>query len=667
MLYPSRSPGSIVKSCRLLATRVATLLLIVLLSSSPLPAYSVLTHEEIVDLLWSDDIRPLLLKRFPGLSEDQIKEAHAYAYGGAVIQDLGYYPFGSNEFSSLVHYVRSGDFVRELLLESEDVNQYAFALGALSHYAADIAGHPAVNQAVAIEYPKLRAKFGKSVRYAQDKTAHLKTEFGFDTLQVAKNRYASQQYHDFIGFQVSKPLLERVFPLVYGVELKDVLTHEDLAVGSYRFSVGRLIPRMTQVALQTHKKELMRETPNFAKREFLYRLSRSDYEKAWGKDYVKPGIGTRILSTLLRYMPRIGPFKGLGFNNPTPQTEDLYIKSINATVDQYRAFLAEVRTNSLTLANYDFDTGEPTKAAEYSLTDETYAKLLAQLSDRKFDKTSPELRANILEFYSDLSVPIETKKDDVRWQSVLKSLDQLKAATPSAIVADDLAPRPALVPTTEVARTMPTVIVIGFVGGFISHDNLVHSEVQLASRLRKDYPLGVNIETFENYHGAKARKKVLDLLDTNHDGILTPEEKRNAHIIIYGHSWGGSEAITLARELEKDRIPVQLTIQVDSISKIHRNDALIPANVVQAANFYQPNGLLHGQSEIRAADPTHTSILGNFRFDYKASAYHCGEYPWYDRVFAKPHTQIECDPSVWKQAESLIRSDLPSAGSQMQQ
>ena len=180
-----------------------------------------------------------------------------------------------------------------------------------------------------------------------------------------------------------------------------------------------------------------------------------------GKDYVKPGVGTRILSTLLRYMPRIGPFKGLGFNNPTPQTEDLYIKSINATVDQYRIFLTGVRTNSLTLANCDFDTGEPTKAAEYSLTDETYAKLLAQLSDRKFDKTSPELRANILEFYSDLSAAIETKKDNVRWQSVLKSLDQLKAATPGAIVADDLSSRPALEPTTKVTRTHQRLVVGG--------------------------------------------------------------------------------------------------------------------------------------------------------------------------------------------------------------
>src|SRR6266852_1824943 len=435
MRHSPTSPGAKARGWRLLAIRVVTVLIIVLMCSDGSSAYSVLTHEEIVDLLWTDAIRPLLLKRYPGLTEDQIKEAHAYAYGGAVIQDLGYYPFGSREFSNLVHYVRSGDFVLELLLESQDANEYAFALGALSHYAADIAGHPAVNEAVAIEYPKLRAKFGNSVRYAEDKTAHLKTEFGFDTVQVAKNRYASEQYHDFIGFKVSKDLLERAFPVVYGVELKDVLTHEDLAIGSYRFAVSEMIPRMTQVALQIHKKELMRETPNFAKQKFLYRLSRSNYEKEWGKDYVKPGVGTRILSTLLRYMPKIGPFKGLAFNNPTPQTEDLYIKSINTTVDQYRAYLEAVRTDSLVLPNCDFDSGKVTKPAEYSLTDESYARLLARLSGRKFDLTSPELRANILEFYSDLSVPIDTKRDPDDWKSVLSALDQLKSAVPVPTVA----------------------------------------------------------------------------------------------------------------------------------------------------------------------------------------------------------------------------------------
>src|SRR5712692_4011466 len=371
--------------------RIVAVFLVMLLCTNGSFAYSVLTHEQIVDLLWTDELSPLLLKRFPGLTEEQLKVAHGYAYGGAVIQDLGYYPFGSVEFSNLVHYVRSGDFVRELLLQSQDANEYAFALGALAHYTSDITGHPAVNQAVSIQYPKLRAKFGNSVRYAQDHTAHLKTEFGFDMVQVAKNRYASEQYHDFIGFQVSKPLLERTFPIVYGVELKDVLAHEDLAIGTYRFAISRMIPEMTKIALRTHKKDMMKETPTLAKQKFLYRLSRSDYERDWGKDYTKPDFKTRLWSVVLRYMPKIGPFKAMAFNNPTPQTEELYFKSINATVDQYRTYLQQVRAGSLELANRDFDTGKETKAAEYTLTDEAYAKLLGQLTKRKFDLTSPEL------------------------------------------------------------------------------------------------------------------------------------------------------------------------------------------------------------------------------------------------------------------------------------
>ena len=416
-----------------LKTRVPALLLVLVLvlSSGNSFAYSVLTHEEIVDLLWLDEIRPLLLKKYPGLTEKQIKEAHAYAYGGAVIQDLGYYPFGNVQFSDLVHYVRSGDFVIEMLKDSQDANEYAFALGALAHYASDITGHPAVNHAVAIQYPKLRAKFGDSVRYAQDKTAHLRTEFGFDTVQVAKDRYAPESYHDFIGFQVSKPLLERAFPAVYGLELKDVLTHEDLAVGTYRWAVSQVIPQMTQVALQTHKKDLIRENPNFARKEFLYHLSRSSYEKEWGKDYTRPGIKTRILSTILRLMPKVGPFKGLAFNAPTPQTEDIYIKSIDATVVEYRKFLQQERSGSLKLPNVDFDTGAPTKPLEYPLTDDAYGKLVTQLSKQKFAHTSPELRANILNFYSDVSVFDKTKHEQDDWNDLLAALEKLKAFTPA--------------------------------------------------------------------------------------------------------------------------------------------------------------------------------------------------------------------------------------------
>jgi len=655
-----KSPRAISERWCQAAFRAAAVCLIMVMCNTGALAYSVLTHEEIVDLEWTSEIRPLLLSRYPGLTEDQIRLAHAYAYGGAVIQDLGYYPFGSKEFSNLVHYVRAGDFVYELLLESRDANEYAFALGALSHYVADITGHPAVNQAVAIMYPKLRAKYGKSVRYAQDKSAHLKTEFGFDTLQVAKNRYASQQYHDFIGFQVSKPLLERAFPVVYGVELKDVLTHEDLAVNSYRYAVGRLIPEMTQVALQAHKKDLMREKPDRAKQEFLYRLSRSGYEREWGKDYQKPGLGTRILSTLLRYMPKVGPFKGLGFQNPTPQTEDMYIKSINATVDQYRAVLEQVRTDSLVLPNRDLDSGGVTMAAEYSLADETYAQLLAKLSAGKFAQTSPALRANILDFYSDLSLSIETKTDQKHWRDLQTSLEKLRLITPVPVVEGSSDLRPPSAPAVSVIHSTPQVLIIGFLGGFIKHDNLVHSEVQLAVRLRKDYPSGVDVETYENYRGDAAETKILSLLDLNHDRTLTSEEKRNARIIIYGHSWGGSEAINLARKLEKDGIPVVLTIQVDSVSKIHQNDTIIPANVLRAVNFYQLNGRLHGEPHIRAADPTHTTVIGNYLFDYKQIAYNCSEYPWYDRILSKAHTQIECDPNVWKQVEALIRTELLS-------
>ena len=422
--------NAIANNCRMLWIRMLAVLLVTLMCSGSVSGYSVLTHEEIVDLLWTDQIRPLILKRYSGLSEGQIKEAHAYAYGGAVIQDLGYYPFGSIEFSDLVHYVRTGDFVLELLAESNDPNEYAFALGAMAHYVSDINGHPAVNHAVAIQYPKLRAKYGTSVEYAQNKTAHLKTEFGFDMVQVAKQRYAPQQYHDFIGFQVSKSLLERVFPVVYGLPLNAVLPHADLTISSYRYSVSRMIPELTQVALQTHKKDMQREEPNFDKRKFLYRLSRVDYQRDWGNDYTKPGFGTRVLSTLLRYIPKIGPFKAMAFNNPTPETEDLYFKSINITVDRYRALLGEVGAGTLVLPNYDLDSGNPTKEGEYSLTDETYAKLLGQLAKSKFDHTTPGLRDNILRFYPDVPASIQTKSDKARSSSVLALLDQLRAATP---------------------------------------------------------------------------------------------------------------------------------------------------------------------------------------------------------------------------------------------
>lgn len=210
---------------------------------------------------------------------------------------------------------------------------------------------------------------------------------------------------------------------------------------------------------------------------------------------------------------------------------------------------------------------------------------------------------------------------------------------------------PALAPATP-------VIVVGFVGGFVRHDDRVHEEVLLINRLREEYSSGVYLHTFENHNGKAALNAVLHSLDVNRDGHLSPEEKQNAHIIIFGHSWGASETVELARQLGKDGIPVLLTIQVDSVSKLGEDDAVIPANVAQAINFYQLDGFLHGESKIRAADPSHTRILGNFRSDYKSKPLTCGQYPWWDRAFMKPHIQIECDPAVWNQVESLIRSNL---------
>lgn len=381
-----------------------------------------------VDLLWKSNILPLIQQRYPGLTEEQIKEAHAYAYGGSVIQDLGYYPFGSKEFSDLVHYVRSGDFVEELLRQSQDAKEYAFALGALAHYVSDVDGHPVVNQAVALRYPKLRAKYGQSVTYAEDKSAHLKTEFGFDTQQVAKGRYAPEQYHDFIGFEVSESVLERTFPIVYGMDLKQVLPHQDLAIGSYRWAISRLIPNMTKVALELHKKQLASESPNFQKKKFLYRISRAEYEKSWGTTYQRPGFGTRFLAALLRLMPKVGPFKGLDFNDPTQRTEDLYIKSINKTYEDYRRLLEQAKKSVPDLDNRDLDTGEPTRPAEYSLADDTYAKLVTQLAEKKFAQAQPPLREDILHFYANPAAPVETKKDEAKWQKVQDALIQLRSA-----------------------------------------------------------------------------------------------------------------------------------------------------------------------------------------------------------------------------------------------
>jgi hypothetical protein len=428
-------PSPSVKMTSVFRYRAGVWILIFILAAvTACQGYSVLTHEAIIDSAWDDAIKPLLLKRFPNSTKEELKTAHSYAYGGCVIQDLGYYPFGSHLFSDLLHYVRTGDFVQALIRDSQDLNDYAFALGALAHYAADNEGHRiAVNRSVPMLYPKLRAKYGDTITYDQNPRAHLKTEFGFDVLEVAKGRYAPDAYRDFIGFQVSKPLLEEAFQETYSVELKSVFPDFDLSVGTYRYSVSKAIPTATKVAWDTNKDQIQKDIPGITREKFLYHISRSSYEKNWGRTYQRPGFKDKFLAFLFRLVPKIGPFSVFKFKTPTPPAEKLFEASFSQSVTDYERFLHDEKdSGKIELVNDNFDTGTVTGPGQYPLADKTYAQLLDHLAKDHFAQISPELRKILLDFYSDPNAPFATKKDKTEWAKVLKEVDELKNAGTTA-------------------------------------------------------------------------------------------------------------------------------------------------------------------------------------------------------------------------------------------
>ena len=393
------------RGVRAIASQIGRWLLLaaaaaVFFTPRPAFAYSVLSHEANIDVLWDGSIKPLLRARYSSATSREIDEARAYAYGGCVIQDLGYYPFGSHFFSNLLHYVRSGDFVRALIRDAHDVNEYAFALGALGHYAADADGHRlAVNRAVPLMYPKIEAKYGDNVPYADSPSRHLMVEFGFDVVQVAGGAYAPDAYHKYIGFQVAKPALARAYREIYGVEVKDLFVNEDLAIGTYRHAVATTIPQMTQVAWKKKREQIEQVTPGIEKTRFVFNLSRRDYEKEFGTDYARPHGFGRFVGFVYALVPKIGPFRTLSFRVPTPEAERLFLESFLSTRERYRGYLEALRAGRLSLANLDLDTGRPTARGEYTLADETYAKLLDKLDDREHADVPAALRANIIAFY----------------------------------------------------------------------------------------------------------------------------------------------------------------------------------------------------------------------------------------------------------------------------
>jgi hypothetical protein len=400
-------------------------------------AYGVLAHEAVIDSAWDANIRPLLLERFPQATKEELKEAHGYAYGGAIIQDMGYYPHGSHFFSDLTHYVRSGDFILALLRDAKDLDGYAFALGALSHYAADNDGHLiGVNRSVPLLYPKLKKKYGDLVTYEEDPLAHVKTEFGFDVLEVAHGRYAPDSYHDFIGFEVSTPLLEQAFQETYGLDLKSVLSDEDKVLGSYRHDVSQLLPKATRIAWSLKKDEVMKDQPSMTKRKFLYNLSRASYQKSWGKKYQPPTFSERFLAFLARIIPKIGPLKVLQLRTPTPETERMFEASFNASLDRYRKLLGQADAGQLNLPNDNFDTGETTGPGKYRLNDEAHAELLDALAKQNFSSASPDLRAELLEFYAHPDAPYVSRRKPKVWMKLQAQLEQLKTSAPPMVAGD---------------------------------------------------------------------------------------------------------------------------------------------------------------------------------------------------------------------------------------
>ena len=423
--------------CRLIVRGLLYFVLTGFYGSIPASAYSVLSHEAVVDALWDVRLKALLLSRFPNATPDELKTAHGYAYGGAIIQDLGYYPHGSEKFSDLTHYVRTGDFILALLKDSQDLNELSFALGALSHYVGDLDGHRfATNVGEPMLYPKLEKKFGPVVTYEDSPADHLKTEFGFDVLEVARGNFAPQAYHDFIGFYVSKDLVARAFHDTYGLELSDLFYNFDLAINSYRSVVSRIIPLSTRIAWAQKRKDIQQAAPSMSRKRFIYVMDRSSYEREWGKRYNEPTRKEKFLAFLLRLIPPMGPLKALQFKMPTTPVEKLFMDSFTRASKQYHDKLDSFAASNLVLTDENYDVGTITSAGQYRMADDIQIFWLHRLASKNFTTTTPAIRAEIVAYFGNLSAPIHTKEAPAAWKQFEADYAALQTA-PNAVSLND--------------------------------------------------------------------------------------------------------------------------------------------------------------------------------------------------------------------------------------
>ena len=403
-------------------------------------AYSVLAHEAAIDAAWDRGLRPLLLQRFPRTPPDALERARSFAYGGSVIQDLGYYPFGNKFFSNLLHYARTGDFVESLIRNAGTVDELAFALGALAHYANDNTGHPkAVNRSVPRTFPKLRAEFGDAITYVQAPKQHVIVEFSFDVARAARGRYDFTQYRSLLDFQVATALLERGFRETYGLEMHEILGDQDRAISTYRYSVSQLIPALTDAAWRDKREEILKLWPDANRERVVFVYSPLDYQETYGHNYQKPGRMARFLAFVYRLVPKVGPLKPLAFKAPTPDVDQLFEESLVDARTRFDVLIRAVRAGRLDLPNTNFDTGRPARAGDYALADETHAEWIESLAKDGFAAAAPPIRRTLTAFYQGATPPpdLRDKKARKAWTRLQAAVDSLGRA-PSSQAAQRL-------------------------------------------------------------------------------------------------------------------------------------------------------------------------------------------------------------------------------------
>ena len=401
------------------------------LAPRPSRAFSVLAHQGVVDSSWERVLVPALRRRFPDAEAEDLIRARAFAYGGSHIADLGYFPLGNLEFTDLLHYVRSGDFVAALVESATSLDKYAFALGALAHYVTDNIGHPeATNRAVAEIYPKLRKKYGDRVTYADSHSAHLATEFRFDVLQLSRSEQSPDLFHHAIAFEVSKPALERAFQATYGLRLDDLFTSTDTAIATYRWGFRGLVHEATGIAWRLYRSDIQRLAPKATKAEFVYELPRTDFEKEFGKTFREPGYFTRFIAFFVKLVPNVGPFKRLPYKPLPAHVRELFITALDHAADRYRSALPRGHQRHLELENTNLDTGRPTRVGDYEPADHAYATLLAKLDARDFTGVPSALRADVLRFYRDRDAFLAAQDDNTEWRKVQRALARLARLDP---------------------------------------------------------------------------------------------------------------------------------------------------------------------------------------------------------------------------------------------